>query len=83
MPEILAMLDVAIAEVGQKVRASSRSSRREDAPQANAGTGKRLKSKAVPALPVVPVNNDAIHDGTERIEKTRLRQRATPAVSRT
>jgi hypothetical protein len=65
MPEILAMLDAAIAEVGQKVRASSRSSRRGDAPQADAGTGKLLKSSAVPALPVVPVKNDAIYGGTE------------------
>ena len=66
MPEILAMLDAAIAEVGQKVRASSRSSRRGDAPQADAGTGKLLKSSAVPALPVVPVKKDAIYGGTEK-----------------
>lgn len=65
MPEILSMLDAAIVEVGQKVRANTRSSRRGDAPQADAGTGKLLKSSAVPALPVVPVIDDAIYGGTE------------------
>jgi len=64
MSEILAILDSAIAEVDQKVRASSRRSRQGDCFPVDAGPGKALKSKVLPVLPVLPVKNDAIRGGT-------------------
>jgi hypothetical protein len=65
MIDILAILDVAIEEVGSKVRLCSRTSRQGSDTKPAAVTGKTLKSTAVPGLPAVPVKNDAIHGGIE------------------
>jgi hypothetical protein len=65
MPEILAVLDAAIAEVGRKLLATSRSSRQRDCPPVEAGADKALKSRALPVLPVLPVKNDAVRGRTE------------------
>lgn len=68
MSEMLTMLDAAIAEVGQRVRASSRSARQGNCPPLEAGSDKALKSQA---LPVLPAKNDAIRGGIEGVsEKT-------------
>jgi hypothetical protein len=69
MPEIMAILDAAIAEVGRKVLANSRSSRQRDSLSVDAGPYKALKSKVLPVLPVLPVKRDAFRDGSEGVSK--------------
>ncbi len=65
MTDIFAALDAAIAEIGQKRR--SRFPLFPSAAPARTGTGtvKLLENNGVPVLPVVPVENDVIHEGTE------------------
>jgi len=72
MPEMLAMLDAAIAEVGQRVRESSRSSRQVNCTPLEAGSDKALKPQAIPVLPVLPVKNDAVCGGTKGVSKKTL-----------
>jgi DNA polymerase len=60
MIDIFSVLDAAIAEIGQKRRATSRGSRQGDAAEVGTGTPNFLEVKEIPALPVVPAAKDDI-----------------------
>jgi len=66
MTDILATLDAVIAQIGERRRPQFPLLPSAAPARPGTGTPKSLKNKGVPAVPVLPVENQAIHAGIER-----------------
>jgi hypothetical protein len=60
MTDILEILNAEIEQLGQRRRASSRSSREQGGHKAGTGTNKILETNGLPVVPVVPVVKDSV-----------------------
>ena len=67
MTDILAIVDATIRKIGQRRRTAFPLFPSAGADQGGTRTSKPLENNEVPVLPVVPVENDSVHEGTEQI----------------
>jgi hypothetical protein len=66
MTDIFAILDAAIEEIDQDRRSEFPFFPPSGEPRGGTGTPKVMKNNGVPDVPVVPAENNAIHDETKR-----------------